>query len=83
MRKCGKENGTKVTEKGEELANSIKFRKMLRRNNCNLHANAPECSFQIGKVERLHQTLEGMMTAMLLGSDLSSKFWSDAMMNVV
>ena len=63
--------------------NSIAFRQMICLNNYTLQPTAPESSFQIGKVECLHQTLAGMIRAMLLGSNLSSKFWSDALMHAV
>lgn len=56
---------------------------MLRLNHYNLQPTSPESTFQIGKVERLHQSLASMMRTMLLGSNLSSKFWSDAILHAV
>ena len=70
-------------DKGVELSNSIYFRKMISNINCTLQATAPESIFQIGIVERLHQTLDGMMRAMLLGSNLGSDYWSDTILHDV
>ena len=47
-----------------------------------LEITAPESIFQIGTVERLHQTIAGMMRAMLLGSNLDPDYWSDDMLHV-
>ena len=44
---------------------------------------APESSFQIGAIERLHQTIAGMMRAMLLGSNLGYGYWSDAILHSI
>ena len=67
-------------EKGGELAKSIKLRHMLNVNQQNLETTSSESIFQIGKVERLNQTLDNTMRAILLGSSRDSKFWSDAML---
>ena len=78
-----RKNGVVMTDKRGELANSVEFRKMLRLNNYNLQPTAPESSFHIGKVDRLHQTLEGMFREMIFEANYSSKFWSDAMLHAV
>ena len=56
---------------------------MISNNHCTLKVTAPESSFQIGAVERLHQTLAGMMRAMLLGSSIGSYCWFNALLHAV
>ena len=69
------------TDKGGELENSIDFRKTIKNSHYALQTTAQESSFQIGTVERLHQTLAGMIQAMLLVSNLGSDYWPDAMLH--
>ena len=71
------------TDKEGELPSSIDFRKMLHNNSYNLEAMSPEYIFQIRIVEYLCQTLAGMTRAALLGANLDSKFWYDAMLRAV
>jgi len=83
LAKFANKHATVRTDKGGELAKSSKFREMLALHNYNLQTTASESSFQIGKVERLHQTLANMMRALLLGANLGNAFWSDAMLHAV
>ena len=56
---------------------------MIKNNYYALQTTAPESSFKIVTIERLNQTLAIMIRAMLLGSNLGSDYWSDAMTHSV
>jgi hypothetical protein len=71
------------TYQGGELAKSALFRKVIKEANYNLEPTGVDSSFQNGIAERPHRTYADMMRTMLSGANLSSKYWSWALLHAV
>jgi hypothetical protein len=71
------------TDQGGELAGSIAFRKCVREANYVLETTGVDASFQNGIAERPHRTYADMMRTMLSGANLSSVYWSWALLHAV
>ena len=71
------------TDQGGELAGSAMFRTCISKAGYTLEVTGAGASFQNAIVERPHRTLADMMRTMLSGGNLSSEYWSHALLHAV
>lgn len=70
-------------DQGGELARSSKFREIIQLAGYSVEPTGADNSSQDGVAERPNQTFSNMMRSLLMNANLSSKFWSYALIQSV
>ena len=71
------------TDQGGELSGNERFQNILSLHGYALETTAAGSSSQNGLAEQLNETIGNTLRAMLLGSGLPDKYWSDALVHAI